>query len=167
MTLHLHTHWKSKESNESKASGRGNSLKSSDDCIGQVFCLHRRWIVRVSACWRARDRVCPKGGRRWSAIFTFLALTVHFPFQTYGTNTQIDRHRYKGELIFTYWNERRKNLWQNVLFFVLCVFTSLLASLSAASHERCCHGTWNKRLSSKGFLICTLRIYPLVSEHTH
>ncbi len=64
--------------------GMENSLKPGDDHMGQVFCLRHGGFDRISAGCRARDRVGPKGGSRWSAFshfvgyffFTFLALTV-------------------------------------------------------------------------------------------
>ncbi len=56
---------KSKEWKEIEPFGHGNSPKSSDDRIGQVFCLSQRRFDRVSwvGC-RADERVGPKGGHR-------------------------------------------------------------------------------------------------------
>ena len=51
--------------------GEGNSPKSGDDRIGQVF-AYVIGFNRVSAGCRNDDRVGPKGGRRWSAIIYFL-----------------------------------------------------------------------------------------------
>ena len=46
--------------------------------LAKFFCLNHRGFDRVPAGCRARDRVGPKGGRRWSAIAHFLDIFSYF-----------------------------------------------------------------------------------------
>ena len=46
--------------------------------LAKFFCLNHRGFDRVPAGCRARDRVGPKGGRRWSAIAHFFYISSNF-----------------------------------------------------------------------------------------
>ena len=88
----------------------GNSPKSGDDRIGQLFCLRHRGFDRVSARCRGGNREVRKGAvddRRMRIVwifFKFLALMVRIAFSNVldiHTDTQ------KSELIFRYREDKK------------------------------------------------------------
>ena len=75
----------------------GNSLKSGDDRMGQVFFLRHRGFQRVSTGYRAPDRVGPKSGLSWFTEAHFLDIFRIFsphgadsPFQMRVTHKKVD-----------------------------------------------------------------------------
>ena len=69
-----------------------NSLKPGDDHMGQVFCLRHGGFDRISAGCRARDRVGPKGGSRWSAFSHFVGYFFFHIFSPDGAMRQLHCH---------------------------------------------------------------------------